>query len=550
MNYYSYKKKNSILLNLLGFNIILFLVLVVSIYWVNFLKSSILEYSNIESDSFNGTSLPITFIPNWLNPKNTNKSMEFSSDSLGIDEFIELPKYDTNLLLDDSWKNNEALLARYTYPVVYAWNYKLDYKEYEGSHPWIDIRAPIWTPVLSIANWVVVKTKNIETWDGKYVIIRHDNIIINWITETIYSSYLHLSDVFVDAWTKINVGEVLGKVWITWITTTPHLHFQIDKKSAPFHTYWPFSFKDAADLWMDFFSAVNKKLGNENVVAYTINPMEFVQNNLRDNWIYNSAPIIDIVSAEEIKPVMANNETTVEEPVIKEVVEPIKNEVIVEPTKEVTPEIIKIVEKPTPIENIVIPKTEEIKIVEKQPVVNNIISNNDIVFRDIPKTSKLFNPTKFLYEKWITKGYADWTFKPTNQLSRSEALIFIFKLYNIPLDSNRLMPFNDIPNKSFIIPYLQKSLDLGLISRNPSFRPNDTISRAEFVTILIKASWKTVFNNWNSWFIDVKYTDWYSPYVETFAKLFVTDSKSRRFEPNSTFNRSQIAQILYTFVKK
>ena len=89
-----------------------------------------MEYSNIKSDAYDGTAYPIAFVPNWLKSKNTNKSIDFSSATLGVDEFIELPKYDTRLLDDASGQNKEAILARYTYPVVYMGNYKLDYQEY------------------------------------------------------------------------------------------------------------------------------------------------------------------------------------------------------------------------------------------------------------------------------------------------------------------------------------------------------------------------------------------------------------------------------------
>lgn len=500
-------QRKQILQYLLLINICLFVYLIVSTIGLRFVKSSILEYSNITSDTFNWTTYPIAYVPNWLKSKNTNKSLEFSSDNLNIGEFIEIPKYDINIISDSSWKNNDSILARYTYPVVYMWNYKLDYEEYAWSHLAVDIRAPIWTPVLSVANWVVIKVKNTESWDGKYVVIRHDNVKIWDKVETLYSAYEHLSEIVAEEWTKISKWDVLWKVWMTWITTTPHLHFQIDNKSATFHPYWPYTFKEASDLWLDFFWAINAWLWKENAIAYTIHPMEFVNENLTITSL-NAAPEEETQVNEE-KPNLST----------------INNQ------ENSTWELV----------------SSTGTIIEDKPLVTKI---DWLVFNDIKTDSKFYASTKFLYEKWITKWYNDYTFRPENTLTRQEALIFIFKLYDINLDSNTLLPFSDIDSNSFIAPYLKKALDLTLISRNSEFRPNDIITRAEFITMLVKASWRTILNTWNTWFIDIKPTDWYSPYIETFVSIFDFNTDNKIFEPNNTFNRWQVALILNSFIKK
>ena len=502
-----------------AFNLILILYYVSTIYWLQFIKSSVLEYSNVVSDKFDWTTYPIAYVPNWLKSKNTNKSLEFEDEKFSIEDFVEIPKYDTDLLSDDSWKNKDAIMARYEYPVVYMWSYRLNYIEFDGSHPWIDIRAPIWTPVLSIANWVVIKTKHAENWDWKYVIIRHDNVNVDWSIETLYSNYLHLSEIFAVEWTKIKKWEILWKVWMTWITTTPHLHLQIDKKVAPFHPFWPYTFKEASSISLDFFSAVNVWLWKENAIAMTTHPLEFVQDNITSVNSFNSA-WEDLTISDQIQ--TSTNEVQ----------------------KNLWPQVWIKTNTVATISNVNSVITN-VKPVEIQPKK----LENWQIFYDIPLNSKFYNATKYLHGAWITKWYSNWNFWVNDSISRWEALIFIFKTYNIKLDSNTKLTFRDIDNNSFIAPYLRKALDLWFISANPKFRQDDKVTRAEFITMLIKASWKPINTSTVWYFKDIKNTDWYTPYANTFVKLFPSWANWWQFQPNSLFNRWQISLILYA-VKK
>ncbi|MCK9271990.1 peptidoglycan DD-metalloendopeptidase family protein [Candidatus Gracilibacteria bacterium] len=545
-------KKLSVLKKIWLLNLILALFYFSTFYGVRYFKSSILEYSNITSDPFDGTVSPISYVPNWLKSKNTNKSLNFQEDVFSVDDFIELPKYDLNNLQNSDTRNNNSILARYTYPVLYMGSYRLNYQEYDGSHPAVDIRAPIGTPVLSIANGVVIKVKNTETGDGKYVVIRHDNVNHNGTIQSLYSGYEHLSDIFAVEGTKIKKGEVLGKVGMTGITTTPHLHFQIDKKASPFHPYWPFTFADASALGLDFFGAINVGLGKENAIEYTVHPMEFVQNNMSKISLLNSAPIENVNIGTNIStPQIQENKEVIQKnlsPDITSTQEQINSGLLENLNagikEETTPQVIEQPKTtvtnnsaPVVIENIVKPKLEDGQI-----------------FYDIPKNSKFFQATKYLSDNSISKGYETGNFGVNNSVSRGEALIFILKLYKINLDSNTQISFKDISSNSFLIPYLKKSIDLGFITtKNKTFRPDDQITRVELITILIKASGKEITKNFNqngTTFSDIKTTDWFMPYVYTFSNLFPSSSNNNRFEPNKSFTRGQIALILYAFSKK
>lgn len=105
-----------------------------------------------------------------------------------------------------------------------------------------------------------MKTVEADETGNKYIIIRHDNVPYEGKTQTLYSSYLHLSSIDIAEGTKVKKGQMIGKVGSTGISTAPHLHFQIDRDDAPFHPYWPFTMEDARNAGLSFFDAISAGL--------------------------------------------------------------------------------------------------------------------------------------------------------------------------------------------------------------------------------------------------------------------------------------------------
>ena len=200
---------------------------------------------------FDGTALPVREVPDWTNLEGNESKLLLAQ--LPTEKFIELPNYDPIIfgttVADLNWNVDQYLANQLvTYAVPYMGSYKLNSREYEGSHLAVDIKIPTGTPIHTVANGKVVKIAEASSGFGKHIVIEHPDVpLLNKNeTVTLYSAYAHLSKISVTKNQIVKRGDIIGESGNSGISTTPHLHFQIDKEEAPWHPWWPFNSAEAS----------------------------------------------------------------------------------------------------------------------------------------------------------------------------------------------------------------------------------------------------------------------------------------------------------------
>jgi len=154
--------------------------------------------------------------------------------------------------------------------------------EGDGSHPGVDIRVPVGTPIRSIANGIVTQVREDAGGYGQFVVIRHPHIPDpnNPKKETVlHSVYAHLSAQLVKEGDIVTKGQNIGLSGQTGFATGPHLHFQVDRDDAPWHPYWPFTGAEARAANLTTMQAINSGFHQERLKEYTVHPMLLVQAN-------------------------------------------------------------------------------------------------------------------------------------------------------------------------------------------------------------------------------------------------------------------------------
>lgn len=191
------------------------------------------------------------------------------------DFLIPLPQYSADILTDGKKHS-------YVYSVGYMGSYKTGH-EADGSHPGVDIRLPEGTPIRSIANGIVSRVDDDGSGFGKLIVIRHPHVPdpdSPGNTTVVFSAYAHLSAQYVAEGDVVAKGQEIGLSGSSGDATGPHLHFQIDRATAPWHPYWPFSSSEARNAgYPGTFQAVNAGVGKENGYTFTLNPLVFIATN-------------------------------------------------------------------------------------------------------------------------------------------------------------------------------------------------------------------------------------------------------------------------------
>lgn len=96
-----------------------------------------------------------------------------------------------------------------------------------------------------------------------------------------------------------------------------------------------------------------------------------------------------------------------------------------------------------------------------------------------------------LYNRGIVTGKSATIFAPNLQVTRAELTKMVLGMMRLGVNSRvRSTPFNDVDEEAWYAPYIALAYEEGFITgyADGSFRPNDMVTRAEALSVVLSAA--------------------------------------------------------------
>ena len=139
----------------------------------------------------------------------------------------------------------------------------------------------------------------------------------------------------------------------------------------------------------------------------------------------------------------------------------------------------------------------------------------DPIFSDIDSEDWAYDFILNLKSRGIVVGYSDGTFRPGSEINRAELTKIALLAFRPYLSLSNDFSFSDVSVDAWFSPFVSTAQDLQIVNgySDGLFRPSQSVSRAEAVKILTLAAGFEVDPEAKSEFIDVSDSDWFGSFM-------------------------------------
>lgn len=180
------------------------------------------------------------------------------------------------------------------------------------------------------------------------------------------------------------------------------------------------------------------------------------------------------------------------------------------------------------------------------------VCGQKLVFRDVNKNGAhkpYAAAIDWAVENEITYGYEGRLFKPDLACTRAQVVTFLWRAMGSPEPETTENPFADVKNSGGTAPYYKAILwavENGITAGFPdgTFRPHQTCTRAQFVTLMWRAVGSPEVEIENP-FSDLDDNDFYHAILWAYSAAVTQGYPDGTFRPNEVCTRAQVVTFIY-----
>ncbi|MCL1702653.1 InlB B-repeat-containing protein [Lysinibacillus sp. Bpr_S20] len=167
----------------------------------------------------------------------------------------------------------------------------------------------------------------------------------------------------------------------------------------------------------------------------------------------------------------------------------------------------------------------------------------DITFKDIDRNWAQ-DMIQEVANRCIIKGYPDGTFRPNDKIQRQHVVLMMDRALQ-PTPIRGAVAFSDVPKSHVYYEQITRLQRAGIVDGdNGAFRPNAYITRAQMAKIMVLAFGLTPEGK--SKFKDVDSSHWASGYIAALADHDIAlGDENGNFRPNESLTRAQFTALVY-----
>lgn len=175
-----------------------------------------------------------------------------------------------------------------------------------------------------------------------------------------------------------------------------------------------------------------------------------------------------------------------------------------------------------------------------------------ITFSDVNRSDYFYQAVNYLWCHGIISGYADNTFRPYNNATRSQLTKIVVLAEGWPIATPAGTPtFSDVPDNNPFYQYVETAVTHGVISgySDGTFRPYNDVTRGQLCKIVVLGEAWAMNTSGGPHFMDVAQGSTFYDYVETaYNAGIISGYSDSTFRPGNNATRGQISKIVYNAI--